>query len=176
MQGVFAELEYNYRKCPSITCINKAIHNTKEEMPLYRVDPAKADRLPDWTKGIASFDPDHHKRSNIPSGCMITESVPCISFARLVADYAIEKIDLLQIDTEGYDVEILMDIDFDSIRPTIIHFEHGLAEGIMDYKTFECVSDHLHQYGYQVVVEPFDTTAYQLEAVHRCKPADNPTK
>ena len=173
MQDIFEELKNNYRKCHNIKCINKAIHNTKEEMLLYRVDPAKADKLPGWTKGIASFNPNHHKQSNIPTDCIITESVPCLSFARLLADYDIQNINLLQIDTEGYDVQILMNIDFDIIRPSIIHFEHGLAEGIMDHKTFDQVSERLRRYGYQILVEPYDATAYQLEIVGCTAPAHN---
>lgn len=75
------------------------------------------------------------------------------------------------IDTEGYDVQILMSLDFDSIRPSIIHFEHGLAEGIMDHETFQEVSDHLRRYGYQILVEPYDVTAYQLAVVNCPSPA-----
>ena len=113
------------------------------------------------------------KQSNIPTDCIITESVPCLSFARLLADYDIQNINLLQIDTEGYDVQILMNIDFDIIQPSIIHFEHGLAEGIMDHKTFDQVSERLRRYGYQILVEPYDATAYQLEIVGCTAPAHN---
>ena len=40
------------------------------------------------------------------------EIVECINFNDLVHQEKINKIDLLQIDTEGYDFEIIYSIDF----------------------------------------------------------------
>lgn len=44
----------------------------------------------------------------------------------LLLKYAIKKIDLLVIDTMGFDFEILKMFPFDTIKPSIIHFEHSL--------------------------------------------------
>ena len=41
----------------------------------------------------------------------------------LIANNNIEGLDYLQIDTEGYDVEILKMIDFNIIMPKLIRFE-----------------------------------------------------
>jgi len=38
--------------------------------------------------------------------------------------YAVTKIDLIMMDTEGYDYEIIKQIDFSRIRPKVIIYEH----------------------------------------------------
>ena len=58
-------------------------------------------------KRIASLNRDFHKLTNTPTQLIIPERVPCISLKGLLAKYCITQIDLLQIDTEGYDAEII---------------------------------------------------------------------
>jgi FkbM family methyltransferase len=161
MRDVFEQLKNNYRKFPNITPVNIAIHNSKKEMLLYRVDPAKLKQLPEEAKGIASFNKDHHKLSNTPSDVIIAEKVNCISLEELCKDYQFTKIDLLQIDTEGYDADIILNIRFDIIKPSIIRFEHGLPHGVMSSETFLTVVDLLHRNGYELIIESYDAIAYQ---------------
>jgi hypothetical protein len=112
----FKELQRNYKRYPGIVPVRSAIHNVEKEMVIYRVDPAKMPDLPKWTKGISSFNKDHHKLSGTSSDHIIEERVPCISLGQLLDDYQVKTIDLLQIDTEGYD-EIMLNIDFNHIKP-----------------------------------------------------------
>ena len=86
-----------------------------------------------------------------------------MSFADLLNEYNIERIDLLQIDTEGYDSEIIRGLDFSKIKPSFIHFEHG--EGVMSKEDFSEVLDILHRNGYEIAMEPNDVTAYQMDAI-----------
>lgn len=43
----------------------------------------------------------------------------------LINKYNLKKIDLLMIDTEGYDFEIIKSIPFDKVKPLVIVFEHS---------------------------------------------------
>ena len=140
---------------------NIAIHNSKSEMSLYRVDPKYSEKLPKWTKGIASFNKSHHELSGTPSKYIIPESVHCISFDSLLTKHNIKRVDLLQIDTEGYDAEIILEVDFSVIRPSIIHFEHGLKDGVMSKDRFSKVVEKLRKYDYEIMIEPYDVIAYQ---------------
>ena len=79
--------------------------------------------------------------------------------------YKIKKIDLLQIDTEGYDAEIILNIDFDLMKPKIIRFEHGLQNGIMTKEIFLKVADVLHKNDYELAIEHNDATAYQRNII-----------
>jgi FkbM family methyltransferase len=49
-------------------------------------------------------------------------SVNQLTFSTLLEKYEVEKIDLLVLDVEGYELEILMDYDF-RVKPTVIFME-----------------------------------------------------
>lgn len=50
-------------------------------------------------------------------------TVPCHTYDTVMARHGLERIDLLQIDTEGYDYELLKAFDFTRHRPAIVHYE-----------------------------------------------------
>ncbi len=161
----FKQLEINYKKYPNIIAVNAAIHNSEKEMTLYRVDPVKLNGLPKWAKVVVSFNKNHLKLTGSPSDAIIQEKVHCISFDELLKNYQVTKIDLLQIDTEGYDAEIILNIDFNSIKPKIIRFEHGLQVGFMSKDIFLKVVDVLHKNDYELALEYLDATAYQRNII-----------
>jgi FkbM family methyltransferase len=162
LDDYFKELQKNYDKFPNIIPVNAAIHNTEDQMVIHRVDPKAMKLLPAWSKGIASFDLNHHKHSGIPSSAIISQMARCISLRKLLEECQVKQIDLLQIDTEGYDAEIIQNIDFDYIKPKIIRYEHGLHDGVMSKEKFIKVAELLHKNGYELIVEHYDVTAYQM--------------
>ena len=125
VKDYFEELKINYKKYSNFILLNMAIHNSRKEMTIYRADPIKIEQygLPKWTKGMASFNKDHPKLPGTPDDVFIKEKVPCISLNDLLKKHQVAKIDLLQIDTEGHDSEIILNLDFQVIKPKIIHFE-----------------------------------------------------
>jgi FkbM family methyltransferase len=167
VKDYFEELKTNYKKYPDIITLNLAVHNSNKEMTIYRADPTKIgwNKLPKWANGIASFNKDHHKKSGIHKEAIIKEKVQCISLNDLIKNYQVAKIDLLQVDTEGYDSEIILNLDFKAIRPKIIHFEHGLHHRIMSKETFLIVADMLHNNGYELWIDSNNATAYQRDAL-----------
>lgn len=58
----------------------------------------------------------------------VTERVPCVTLHQLLDRHGVTQLDLLQIDTEGYDYEILRTIDFAIIRPRFINYERVLLQ------------------------------------------------
>lgn len=161
MKETYSKLVENYRDFPNIIKENLAIHNSEKEMILYKVNPEKKDKLDRWSGGMASFNSSHHELSKTPKEYIIEEKVNCISLGDLILKHKIDKVDLLQIDTEGYDAEIIGNINFDRIKPTIIHFEHGYMDKIMDKEKLEGTMKLLNDNGYQIVIESYDATAYQ---------------
>lgn len=161
LRDYFKQLQLNYRRYPHIISLNVGIHNTETDMILYRVAPVTMKDLPSFNKGISSFNKNHHKLFGTPSNVIIPERVPCISFGQLLKNHQIRKIDLLQIDTEGYDAEIILNIDFAFIKPSIIRFEHGLPDRIMSKETFTKLIELLHENNYELAFENYDATAYQ---------------
>jgi hypothetical protein len=86
-----------------------------------------SETAPAWAGGLASFDRESIvKHSDLIPGLehMIREeTVDCIQFDEVIARLVSERIDLLQIDTEGADSYILSLFPFDRVKPAIIHWE-----------------------------------------------------
>lgn len=160
----FSSLVANYKSLPNIKPLNFAIHNSKSEMLVYRVKPEYISKVPVFARGIASFDPNHWKKTSLiqDSSYIESELVKCVSYSQLLIDNQVRKIDLLIIDTEGYDYEILMNIDYIQVKPRIIRFEHGVRDSVMSEKNFTEIIDLLNSHGYQVIAETYDATAYLL--------------
>lgn len=159
IKDIFYLLEKNYRDYPQVKPLNVAIHKNQKRKTLYRVDPNK-NNYPEWTKGTPSFNKSHHKLSFIAENDIIEEIVECISFNELIKDFNIKAIDLLQIDTEGYDAEVIKMIDFEIVKPTIISFEHGMQQGIMSKSQFQECQELLLKNNYNIVVLENDAIAY----------------
>jgi|HigsolmetaAR202D_1030399.scaffolds.fasta_scaffold03301_1 methyltransferase, FkbM family len=158
VEDYFDELVQTYRGYPSIVPVRAAIHRTKKEMTIYRPRPGKRLR-----KGIASFDPDHYRRFGIDPADIVAEKVRCMTLDELLDEHGIRQLDVLQIDTEGYDAEIVRGIRFDRVRPGIIRFEHGYRANLMTPATHRELTRLLHAQGYEIVIERRDTTAYLPE-------------
>jgi FkbM family methyltransferase len=83
--------------------------------------------------------------------------VPCWTLATLLREArAPAAIDLLQIDTEGFDYEIIRSIAFDQLRPPIIRYEHVL----LSERDRNACLELLAGQGYRFLLEDGDTTAY----------------
>ena len=166
LPDIYEKLVKNYKLCPKIKPVNIAIHTSQREMIMHRVKPEREAEVPDLARGIASFDSDHWKKTTIvPDSDFIEQvTVKCISFTEFVKINSIKNnLDLLMVDTEGYDYEILLSIDFTIVKPKIIHFEHGVRNELMSLEQFMIISDHLNAHGYQIIAQSYDATAYLLD-------------
>ncbi len=162
LKDMFERLSENYASEPQIIKINKAIHQTAKSMPLYRI---KNDaNVPDWCHGIASFDKSHlmdgaRKVPDIEK-YIIEESVECISLDELFSQTGVEQVSFLQIDTEGYDYEIIKMIDFNKLKPEIIRYECS----VFSKQDNQSCIDLLAQQGYRFFDEGNDIIALLNQA------------
>jgi len=163
MTRAFKELEETYKNYPMIEKLNAAIHTEKKKATLYQIDPKRLHELPEFYKGIASFDSTHFDKTHTSKEYIIEEEVICYTLDEVLERYSIEKLDLLQIDAEGYDAEIINGIDFDKVSPSILRFEHGLSQGIMSTRVFMDIVHRLNSAGYQVVCESYDAVAFRID-------------
>ena len=118
------ELKQLYRDHPEIRILNAAVDASVGNRILYTVEGPGA---PDWAGGLASFDratvAKHEQWCPGLSGLIHQESVSCLPFDKILAELPGDRLDILQIDTEGADGYILSLFPFDRIRPAIVHFE-----------------------------------------------------
>lgn len=124
---LFARLRANYGNDGRFTFENAAINDGKKST-FYWVDESARNALPDlpdWYDQLGSFDRNHITR-HIPelSQFIRGEEINGITLAGLLAKHKISQIDVLHIDTEGYDYKILSQLDLKNIHPTIILYEH----------------------------------------------------
>lgn len=123
----FDKLKLNYKGNANLIFENIAISDHDETRDFYRVKE-QVDHLPAWSRGLGSFYPEvilKHKWA-IPDleAYIVKDSVRCYALASLLRKHQVDRLNLLMIDTEGYDFEILKQIDFSKIKPELIVYEH----------------------------------------------------
>ena len=123
IQEYFQELKNTYKNYPNVSLLKAAITDKSGNIEMYKVKKSEHN-LPNWTKGIASLNKDHHKKTSIDKSHIESEIVESTTFKSLLQRFKIIHIDLLVIDTEGYNLKIIEMIEFDKLKPKIIFFEH----------------------------------------------------
>jgi FkbM family methyltransferase len=153
----FTALRTAYRDHPQLDLRNIAISDKAETRTLYAIDTSFSG-LPDWAPQIATFDRARIEAAEIrgPDGEMaICEyEVPCLPLSDLLAD--VVRVDLLQVDTEGFDAEIIRMFDFHTFRPSIVRFENVC----LSRADHEMAVARLVQHGYRVAITGNDTLAW----------------
>jgi FkbM family methyltransferase len=159
----FDKLQENYKHNPNVKFINKAVFHHDGETVMYKVKEENEKDLPDWAKGIASLDKDHHRRSKTDAKYMEEVKVQCCTFSTLLKEAKIEgKLDLLLLDTEGFDYHIIKMIDFKAIQPKLIYFEHYHHSGVMDKNQVHDCLGILLENGYNFHFDKYDCLAYKI--------------
>lgn len=158
VKSYFDELVSNYKKNPNVVPVNKAIYEENGKVSIFRVKENST--LPDWSHGIASLDSEHYKKSNTDKRNIIEEKVDAITFDSLFKKYNVKNVDLLQIDTEGYDYNLIKSFPFEVYKPSLIHFEHGLPNKIMSFEQFLEIHMMLVNLGYKTITKEYDMIGY----------------
>jgi FkbM family methyltransferase len=109
----FAKLQATYQDNPRVTTANVAIDEQDSTREMYL--PADADTT------LASFLPDRNIMAKYDE--LQTLEVTCRTFGSLFDALDVKSVDLLQIDTEGYDYQILRMFDLAGYRPSVVNME-----------------------------------------------------
>jgi FkbM family methyltransferase len=117
---VFPELKKNYAGEPQLVFENAAISDKDGEAKMYHVKGKNGEPvsfLTTFRREVLEY--------QIGSRAQIEETkVSTRTFQTLFERHAIRRVDLLQIDAEGFDCEILKLFDFSAYSPMIVRFEH----------------------------------------------------
>lgn len=141
-----------YQKNPNIKTVNAAMGHEDGFLTVYKV----AFSNQRWATGLTSFSKEVMEE-NFESGYVFREAklhgiavperkedwiteekVEMISMKTLLKKYPVGKIDLVQIDVEGFDFEIIKMIDFKELDPEIISYErtHFSEETVKECAAF----------------------------------------
>lgn len=159
---VFERLRARYRGHPRVRLENAAIADRDGVLPFYHLAQAKpGEDLPRWYDALGSFRrevivkhadmiPDLERR-------IVQRDVPTLSFDSLCRKHGISALDLVQIDTEGYDYEILRHIDWQRWRPALVMYEHHH----LNPDDRAACQAMLRTQGFDPVEESLDTVAFR---------------
>ncbi len=166
---VFQKLQQTYQNQPQIKAVNLAIHRELEQVTLYLPNPETNGSL----SGIASFSADRYeltsKYSGLTANDMVAVEVPAKSLMALLEESEVPHVDLLIIDTEGYDFEILASLDLEQYQPSIIRFEHGVYSGVDARLELRDALTRLYDHGYSIAMERVDAIAWRHADISKHK-------
>lgn len=164
---VFERLAQNYGHLNDRLILEPvAIAPEESQMPFWHLRKAEAGtELPRWYDALGSFRKDvvlKHKEF-IPDieERLTSTQVPTLSFQSLCEKHEVESVDLIQMDTEGYDFEVIKLIDFERYRPVLLIYEHLH----LDESTRQLCEAHLRKHGYELFSEQMDTWCLDMRAV-----------
>lgn len=127
---LFERLRGNYAGDQRFDFANVAIAAEAGTLPFYfvseRAKQALGDRLPYWYDQLGSFDRQHIVKhlDGLLEPYIETLPVRCMPLQAVLDQHGVQRIDVLHIDTEGYDWQVLRLFDLGRYRPQVVLYEH----------------------------------------------------
>lgn len=124
---VYSRLGESYRGVEGLHLVNAAITDGDRALTLYRPRP-DAPGLPDWARGTITANAEQLVGMSFEGFTITAEMIEAIEVQGIpVAEFVASlgrRIDLLQMDCEGYDLRLLRAFPFHTQCPRLIQFEH----------------------------------------------------
>jgi len=135
---IFERLQKNYPDSPRFRFENAAI-NQGESLEFYWVDPIAKEHLTDlpfYFDQLGSFDKNHIVRAldGKLEPYIVSEMINGISLDGLLKKHKITNFDILHIDVEGYDWQVLLQLNQEKYQPDFILYE-GVHLSKLDLKS-----------------------------------------
>ena len=173
VKSFYDELIKNYEGIPGVAFENVAISDHSGPATFYRlgVDPV-AHGYPGWLSQLSSLKAERmtdiwdqyeadKKLKEFYLKHRVQETVQCITFHELTHRHNLKTLDLLQIDVEGYELEILRTINFRKFPVRFINYESVLLQ-----KEKPHAERLMTKWGYRLVNYGQDTFCYKPSDKH----------
>ncbi len=126
---LFEELKENYKNIDAdLSFENSAIASETGLLKFYRLKQTDQPGIPVWYDQLGSFRKEVilRQREVIPGfdDLLIEDNVHAITFDQLAGKHNLKNLNLIHIDTEGYDFEIIKLIPFERFEIDLIMYEH----------------------------------------------------
>lgn len=126
---VFERLAARYRTNPRVVLENVAVAHVDGMRPFhFLAEAGSGDDVWRWYDALGSFKREvvlsHRALVGDIDARLVTVDVPCATFTTLCTRNGFERVDVVQIDTEGFDREVLELVDFARFEPALVMFEH----------------------------------------------------
>jgi FkbM family methyltransferase len=124
---VFDRLAANYAAREGLILENVAIADADEAREFFYLEETDDD-IPEWYDQLGSFSREtllkHRKWIPDIEDRFVCRKVPCRTLTSLLDEHEVDHVDLIQVDTEGFDFEVIKLIDFERFKPEVILYEH----------------------------------------------------
>ncbi len=158
---LFERLRLNYANQDRFVFENVAVATEKGMARFYYVaEDAKeklGPQLPIWYDQLGSFDRNHilkHLEGKLEPYIVETQ-VECVPLQEILDRNGVTELDLLHVDTEGFDYKVLAQVDFNRYRPRVVLYEHEH----LSMEERQKAASLLNGSGYQVTQYEGDTLA-----------------
>lgn len=159
LPDMFEKLQANYTGQSQLAFENMAVLSREGRITLHRVQrdaPVHAH----W-HGIASFSKQNLLTQGVPAQYIQPYEVPGAPLGSILRRHGVAEIGLLQVDTEGYDYEVVKSAFDAGLRPEIINYEHCW----LPPTTRHACKLLLDRMGYEFVETGKDTVAVRQAAL-----------
>lgn len=161
LPDMFERLKANYHNRSNLSFEQAAITEKEGTAEISRIPIEKvANETPEWADGISTLMPKGHIISEY-SGLkphIVKQSIKTMPFKKLVEKHKITDINLVQIDTEGYDKIVFDQIWQAGFRPELIKLEINY----LTYKTIKDLRWMFQNNGYAAFYEGDDMIAVNI--------------
>ena len=143
-------IKENLKEFKNIHLEPVAVASVRETKDFFFVKATSINKLKKhWASGIGSFNKNHllnhrTKRFLIEEDDIDKIPIKTVKFEDLIEKYSITEIDKILIDIEGYEYEILKDMDLQKVRINSILFEYKHFDGYQ--KTGEKLEEILKKF------------------------------
>jgi FkbM family methyltransferase len=145
--SVLTTLQATYANHPQVRVVNAAVADANGTRDFYTTVGGPTRK--------ASFYRPQLLKHGIPADQIQMVQVRCATIVSLLREHGLDGCDMLQIDAEGYDYQILRTIDFQTVQPLIVRFEHvHMTSGECD-QSLNLLASH----GFRFIVERRDIIA-----------------
>jgi FkbM family methyltransferase len=121
---VFERLRQTYAAVEGLIFENIAIGADGASLDLYKARGATGD-IPGVSSGVSADPRVLARQMGVSPDSLEKISVPAMTLDALLRKHVMDRVDVLQIDVEGYDWQALRTLDLGRVRPSVIQFEHG---------------------------------------------------
>ena len=155
----FNKLEDFYKGIENAVLINSAVADKDEIRPMYSIKDEGKWKDIGWARQLASFYKEHLLKHGFHDSEIVEQMVNCKMLSTIVQDYSISNLDILLIDTEGFDGEVVKMALRQGIKPNYIVFEN--AQLVQNYcqEELDSLYSELAENGYDWTHDRINTMA-----------------
>jgi FkbM family methyltransferase len=159
---VFERLKENYGHIGRVRLEMVAVGDHVGTQDLWHLRKSDDPTLPQWYDALGSFRKDvllkHVEFIPDIEERLVATEVPVVTFEVLCERNGLDRIDLVQIDTEGYDFEVIKLIDLDRWKPALLMYECLHLEP----DSQAACSALLARHGYEELSDGMDTVCLRV--------------